>query len=90
MRRPRVRIWMVMIVVAVVGIVSAGVCETRRRRERFWRISLYHRAIAYREGEICPEPNTPLHRWHVRMASKYYDAFRCPWLPVEPDPPAPK
>jgi hypothetical protein len=28
--------------------------------------------------------------WHDSMARKYEHAARYPWLPVEPDPPAPE
>jgi hypothetical protein len=29
-------------------------------------------------------------QWHARLKEKYRRAARCPWLPVEPDPPRPE
>jgi hypothetical protein len=32
---------------------------------------------------------TPRSQWHATLSMKYQTAARYPWLPVEPDPPAP-
>jgi hypothetical protein len=37
-----------------------------------------------------PRLDPALAAYHAAMRSKYERAARCPWLPVEPDPPVPK
>ena len=52
------------------------------------------------QGELHPDPKTPFRRaarpiqrfvtYHLEMESKYEQAARAPWWPVEADPPAPE
>jgi hypothetical protein len=95
MRRPRVRIWMLMVGVTVVTI-PIGLLA---RRDRLSRISAAHSALVMKDAEPVeyrgvkrgrPFWPTPLGEWHLRMEQKYEHAARYPWLPVEPDPPQPK
>jgi hypothetical protein len=59
-------------------VYADGSCQTLwsdARREK-WK----------REVSLTPRR----HAYHVAMYQKYERASRQPWLPVEPDPPAPK
>jgi hypothetical protein len=43
-----------------------------------------------RDLEDVRESSKRAAEWHERLRAKYERAARSPWLPVEPDPPAPK
>ncbi len=90
MPRFRFTVRRMMIAVAVGAFVMGLLAE---RRARFNRIADWHHAYVMDHqyqtwlslaGREAPFP------YHERMALKYYDAARHPWLPVAPDPPEPK
>jgi hypothetical protein len=84
--RMTTRRWM--IAVAVVAVVLWGVPTVIQwRRIRFQRLSDYHRSKIVLVGP--PSPLLARTLYHSKMAEKYAEATRRPWLPVSPDPPAP-
>jgi hypothetical protein len=88
-----------MIAVAVVAVPLGWVLE---RRSRFTNLAALHesRQMDGLETYVKPRRGTgvresksggfAMYRWHGDLKRKYRDAARCPWLPVEPDPPEPK
>jgi hypothetical protein len=42
------------------------------------------------KGRTVSSPQEAKDRWHTELSSKYVLAARCPWLPVESDPPEPE
>jgi hypothetical protein len=77
----------------VVPLVLWAVVE--RRRARFEHLFSYHRGQAGPVDWRSFVGDTPIFttekgRWHDRLAAKYAEAARRPWLPVEDDPPEPK
>jgi hypothetical protein len=97
---PRLRVWTLMILVAVVGI-SFRVPETIRQRQiQFSRLAYDHRARMICFGRLDREivwydgyrnrVTLAQHGWHTAMAEKYARAGDRPWLPVAPDPPPPE
>ena len=103
MKRPRFTIQRAMILVAFVGVfVGIGVA-LENRRVRFGGLAAQHRLIreqasppggseAYdppfdRESEN--QRQQPFLAHHADMERKYRRGARCPWLPMEPDPPEP-
>ena len=99
MRLPRVRLTVrgLMVAVATLGITLGVFVE---RRERFQRerdrhapgmiTTVHGRVYDYFGHEVLDERLYATEvRYHVHMFHKYDSAFRYPWLPVRPDPPAP-
>jgi hypothetical protein len=86
------RRWMIAVAVVAVGCAAVLHSHQERRRERFARIADQHLSVdlmpsgfPYRERRSAKRLD-----WHRKMADKYLHAADYPWLPVEPDPPAPK
>lgn len=84
----------VIFAVAVVAI-PLGVCA--ERHERFTRIAESHwsDACALPVVVFCRLPlgdsdKVAWYEWHRDLSWKYARAAERPWLPVEPDPPAPE
>ena len=101
MRRPRIRIWMLMMVVAIIGTILGAVAVCLHRRTEFARLADYHSSqIGPSHVSLAwpPPPggykiNFPSHvqnDWRIALALKYHYASEHPWLPVWPDPPEPK
>jgi hypothetical protein len=89
MRPPKMTTRRMIITVAVVGLVLAGVIETRRRRERFLRIAEFHERHSPYSYIGFFEPHvTPLGQWREEMGQKHRRAAARPWLPLGPDPPS--
>ncbi len=103
MPRFRFAIRRMMVVVAVVGIACGFEVLRRRRddgiqkvathgdREAFFRAGAEFRAEprdARREEDIRRK-SLAASRRHARLKLKYERVARYPWLPVEPDEPAP-
>jgi hypothetical protein len=91
MRRLRVRIWIMMVLVAIVATTQGSIQLVHARADRFQKMYLYHGLEA---GIICGEryPAIDEHAraWHEAMCWKYHFASSYPWLPLSPDPPPPK
>jgi hypothetical protein len=95
MRMPRLTLRRLMILVALLAVPLAfwGVLE--RRRSRFEHLSSYHRGLAGPALWPTYEGAKPIFpteqgRGHDRLAVKYAEAARRPWMPVEDDPPEPR
>ena len=94
MRLSRLRMttrWL-MVVVAIIAVGCAMVVSlVERRRARFARIADRHVAVFLTPAQIRDPERRSASRldWHSKMAGKYLQAARYPWLPVEPDPPKP-
>lgn len=91
-----------MIAVAAVALLLGLVAETARRRSEYLRLAARHQELSLRNGSIfgggvmiCSNPITrksemtspPKIEHHERLAEKYRQAARFPWLPLEPVPP---
>jgi hypothetical protein len=98
-RRPRIRIWMLMIVVIVTASSSAAFRLTEQSR-RFVDRAEYHRevlsgsspALGAARMEIAVEYHSldgQRAAWHRAMLQKYDRAARYPWLSVAADAPKP-
>ncbi len=102
---PRVRFTVrrLMVAVAIVAAVLAGLEALRMRRAEFQRVSVLHRRhlltlgrwelldpVAQRADEEAQARGDPRKSWHLHLADKYRRAARYPWLPVAPDPPEPE
>jgi hypothetical protein len=97
MRLPRMttRRWMIdVVVVAMLVGWIVGAEWLRRRRDEFLSRARWHSEIvATWNASWRPAPSGATLRLmahHGSLASKYRYAVRYPWLPVEPDPPAPE
>jgi hypothetical protein len=95
MRRPRFTLRRLMLLVAALAIPLALWAVIERRRARFERLFSYHRGLAgpvvWRSFDgATPIFTTEQGRGHDRLAVKYAEAARRPWLPVEDDPPEPR
>ena len=96
MNRPRLTIRRLMYTVAALGVVM-GLDGMRRRREEYSARVAYH-AREYRERLRPPAgagmPPAPIvmasARYHFKLAEKYGQAARYPWITVDPDPPEPE
>lgn len=89
----RVRLSVRGLIIAVV--LAAATLAIFDRQRRFRRIAARHAAWLGREGlaiELGPTSPGAGARvdWRLRMANKYAQAARRPWLPVATDPPEPK
>jgi hypothetical protein len=91
MRLPRMttRRWMVAMVIVAVALEG-----TMERRNRFRKITDYHRAESKKLASrlkcfAMTELDWQPIEWHEWMRLKYDRAARYPWLPLEPDPPRP-
>ncbi len=104
MRLPRMTTRRWMLAVAAVAILLGLVVETARRRREYLHRAAHHQELSLRNGSIFGEgvmirynpttrksDMTSLRKieHHERLAEKYRQAARFPWLPVEPDPPEP-
>jgi hypothetical protein len=100
MRLPRITIRRMMIVVALAGI-ALGLWTIKRRQEEFRELAGRHGYFAGMmgldawESREAGDHQRALNREekqaiHQRLQIKYARAARYPWLPVEPDPPAPE
>jgi 1-acyl-sn-glycerol-3-phosphate acyltransferase len=99
MRLPRMttRRWMIAV---VIGAVLFGAMEISQRRKRFRFLSnSYHMAAEMSLIEVGPpapagspeaEARRRLVTYYEQLGRKYERAASRPWLPVAPDPPAPK
>jgi hypothetical protein len=76
-----------MAVVVVAGLVSAGVCETLRRRERFLSVADEYKRQNSSVGSCIPFNASET--WQGRMEAKYRRAAARPWLRLQSDPPTP-
>jgi hypothetical protein len=85
--RPRFSVRRMMVVVAIVGIALGLDAWKASRAAFFGQKGAGHMQAWLRLPTDAPLSKT---RYHLRLASKYYRAYRSPWLPVEPDPPEPK
>jgi hypothetical protein len=105
MRIPRVRFTVrrMMIASALTALVLWGGRTLLERRGRFEKRAQGEAMAALREimghvyrtspGTTSPQPlftDFPKVRYHNSLSEKYHFAARHPWLPVEPDPPAPE
>jgi len=98
--RPRVRLTVrrMMIWVATCAAILGGVYELARRSAKFTELANYHHdRIEERYfhatidlGHGPPDRISPRDAWRLKLVVKYRHAAQYPWLPVEPDPPAPE
>jgi hypothetical protein len=87
--RPRFTVRRLMVAVAIVGM-GLGFCGwMSRRAEAFQARATSHASLAFR-ASVADRVDIRLMEHHRDLAFKYSRASRCPWLPVEPDPPEPK
>ena len=92
MRRPRAKLWMVMVAVAVVAIAfptTSWLVEVNRKAEFYRVMGRYYRTVVTAPG-ATPEYRQRFASWRSTMILKYERAARYPWLPVEPDTPPPR
>lgn len=93
-------IWTLMVAIALLAFLMGGFIELSRRRERYRRWAAEHtrrikrdeaRAFSgsWREEREMAEDRRRRNAWHQAMANKWQLATYYPWLPVEPDTPAP-
>src|SRR4051812_38931326 len=106
MRLPRFRIRTVMIAVAVAGIGFGSGVSLHRRSVRLQTLADHHGSEAYvvqirgangrdvGELPMLSINDVPINRgladWHLELRDKYRRAAKRPWLPIQPDSPAPK
>jgi hypothetical protein len=97
MRLPRVttRQWMVAValVALTIGIALGGIRLKRQRDRHLLHAALHqsHVDLARKIKKGSPGPlASRLIEYHASMARRYRHAARYPWLPVEPEPPAPE
>jgi hypothetical protein len=101
MRLPRMTTRRWMIVIAVAGVMMAGIVHVRLklRQRDFLALTTAHAqkvvAIADRKGDLSRqqrESDRLAHSidYHTSLVHKYEHAALHPWLPVEPDPPEPE
>jgi hypothetical protein len=93
-----------MVLVAVVGLVIGLGVEGERRRERYAGLARQHAMIRddlHRFLVLVPPTDkvqffgdrraiSEKVGYHGKLKAKYEEAARCPWLPIEPDPPEPE
>lgn len=99
MPMPRFTIRCMMIAVVVAAVLSCVLV----RRAKFKELAAHHSNLAkgpipwitaahitihHDDGRI-EVFSAETHDWHIRLQRKYERASCYPWLPVEPDPPAP-
>jgi hypothetical protein len=93
MRLPRMTTRRWMIAVAGVGIVLGASVELQRRHDRFLHLAKHHEMQSFKltddTGLDARMWSDAKFEWHRRLGEKYRRAATSPWLPVEPDPPAP-
>jgi hypothetical protein len=103
--RLRFRIRWMMTVVALVAVLMGGF-RLWRLRESYRQQAAWHRRLEVSSGRIAryagamsrigiepPGAGAALSKraeYRAKMRQKYEQAAARPWLPVEPDPPAPK
>lgn len=90
--RVRVRLWWVMVAVALVGLASGAIIEIGRRRDRYTASCYRHFFQAEWSGMPASQRSPERLRYeayHRVLSRKYAQAARYPWLPVAPDPPPP-
>src|SRR5262249_44783875 len=93
-RLPRMttRRWMVAVV--IMGCVMGGIQIERRREELVDRADWYRIFVYIWEERRAAEPNDAdaprFIAYFESLETKYQQAARSPWLPVEPDPPPPE
>jgi hypothetical protein len=97
MRLPPMTTRQWMAVVAVVGLLLGGSIEIQRLRRRqsdFSDLARWHSGFLFdwnaRWRTDASEATARKIAYHVSLARKYEHAALHPWLPVEPDPPAPE
>ena len=98
--RPRFTVRRLMVAVAIVGIILGPAVYLGRRSSRFKQIAWAHEramsdgAIEAAKLKRRGDPRSKLAYaradFHQELWLKYFHASRCPWLPVEPDPPMPE
>ena len=90
-----------MSVVAVLALLAGVVVQVHRRRVRFHAMAAHFRAkeinpqfpymsITFKEWESLSTRLPRLRPYYAAMRKKYEFTERCPWLPVEHDPPEPE
>jgi hypothetical protein len=96
MRRPRVQFTVRQI---MLGVLIAALCAygvVLKRRSDWIRAKAKYHSREWFKGLHCGHYDYPLARlkrlenkYHFALMFKYRRAAEHPWLPVEPDPPAP-
>jgi hypothetical protein len=86
-----------MVAVAAVALtigMALGGIRLKRRRDRHLLHAEMHQShvdLTRKKGKGRPGPfASRLIEYHASMARRYRHAARHPWLPVEPEPPAPE
>jgi hypothetical protein len=92
--RMTTRRWMVAVaVVAVTFGMTLGGIRLKRQRDRHLLHAALHQSPVDRARKRGGGRSNPLDsrliEYHASMARRYRHVARYPWLPVEPDPPAP-
>ena len=104
--RVRFTLQRLMVAVALLGALAWGIIEGERKRARFHalstryatleaRLSLWHGSVPdgdYWERKMreIAERRAVYGPYYAALMRKYRRAERYPWLPVAPEPPAPK
>lgn len=90
--RPRYSLRTLLVLVTLLA-VAAGSLALKMRSDRLYDTYVSHKTTAEEYVCILPPVYVPgedeWREYHKVMAEKYLRASRRPWLPVEPDPPAP-
>jgi hypothetical protein len=86
MRLPRVRFTVrrLLVLIAIGALIFATFPEVDRRRQRLraLRMEYASRAMSTDDHRLAS--------YYGELSAKYYHAAKSPYLPVWPDPPAPK
>jgi hypothetical protein len=83
------------VVVAIIGLIVGGV-EILRRRQAFAVAMASHHHEHFDNVMYAPttllglRPYAMRADYHLKMETKWMEAARRPWLPVELDPPVPE
>jgi hypothetical protein len=88
MRLPQMTTRRWMFIAAILGVVMGVIAYAVRLaqlRDYYFSQSLIFHVLAEDAAPCAPRAAERL-RW---LAEKYENAARCPWLPVEPQPPGP-
>ncbi len=91
MRLPRLTVRLLLIVVALLAL-TLGLAGWMQRRAVTFRLEAarqYQGWVDHARPDPRDDPG-PEASYHLAMYEKYLKAASRPWLPVAPDPPAPK
>lgn len=103
--RPRLRLWTLMVAVALLAILLGIWTWIDARRDHFRSLAKYHRSRITRpvfiegdryrmlgnnlDGGATSDKELNWDSWHLKLYIKYDRAVDRPWLPVPPDPDPP-